>query len=110
MRANIDPKYNQLLKSTQGVVFFATPHQGSDKAKYGDVLATVAAAVTQKAKTTMAAALREKSDFLFRLTDSFKFQTSSLKIVSFYELKPTAPSKTLVSCAISEPASSPFPC
>ena len=73
---------------TVGIIFLGTPHRGSEKASYGEVLAKVATKVMHKPAPALAKALRVNSEALMRLTTDFRFQMSQYKVCSFYEMKP----------------------
>jgi protein SERAC1 len=92
----MDSEYNSISAATKAIFFFGTPHQGSSKANYADVLANVAAVMSYKPKSRVTTALKTNNEYLFNLTNQFKFRLSALQIVTFYEMKPTKPFKTLV--------------
>lgn len=86
--AHTEPRYGRIKDRTLGVVFFGTPHRGSDKAAYGSILANVATNVMRKPQSKMINALMTNSDELERLTGEFRFQATKLQILTFYEMKP----------------------
>ncbi|MCJ1451370.1 hypothetical protein MMC28_001706, partial [Mycoblastus sanguinarius] len=86
--ANIESQYHNIRDHTLGIVFFGTPHRGSEKGSYGKVLANVAAGVMHKPKSKLVNALQSNSDTLMRLNSEFRFQAPRYQILSFYELKP----------------------
>lgn len=79
-----------------GIVFFGTPHRGSDKAVYGKVLANVAHAVARKPPAHLLATLQTNSDVLLRLTSDFRFQLPQYQVMSFFKLRPMKPFAHLV--------------
>ena len=87
-QARIEQRYNNIRKSTTGIIFLGTPHRGSEKAAYGKVLATVATAVLNSPPPRLVKALKTNSDSLRRLTSDFWFQLSDYQVYSFYEMKP----------------------
>lgn len=95
--ARIEARYHTLFENTLGIVFLGTPHRGSDKAKYGDILAKVATAVMHKPSSRLTSALQANSLELQLLTSEFRHQLPKHQVVSFYERKPTKPFSTLVS-------------
>lgn len=95
--AHREPRYRTIKNYTIGVVFFGTPHQGSDKANYGKILANVATGVMHKPKSRLINALKSNSEVLMRLTSEFKFDTPDMEIMTFYETKPMGPFLGLVS-------------
>jgi hypothetical protein len=95
----IDAQYAAISEHTVGLIFFGTPHRGSDKATYPKVLSNIATTLTNSPPSKLIAALRRNSDALERLTSEFKHQIPRYKIVSFYETKPTRPLQGLVRSA-----------
>lgn len=86
--AHREPQYQTIKDHTLGIVFFGTPHRGSDKANYGKTLANVAAGVMHKPKSKLISALQSNSETLMRLTSEFKFEAPNMEIMTFYETKP----------------------
>lgn len=86
--ASIEPQYKNINGHTVGIIFFETPHQGSEQTSYGKVLINIATTVLQKPTSRLIDALQTNSDQLLRLTSEFKFQLPKYKVASFYELKP----------------------
>ena len=71
-----------------GIIFFGTPHRGTDKAVYGKLLANVAQTMTHRPPARLVSALQTNSDVLMRLTSDFRFQLPQYQVVSFYEQRP----------------------
>jgi hypothetical protein len=90
LQARLEPRYKAIHDATLGILFFGTPHQGSDKATYGKVLATVAQKLSLRPSSRLVEALESNSDVLLHLTADFKFQLPQYRIVSFYEQRPLA--------------------
>jgi hypothetical protein len=86
--ARIESQYTSICEHTAGIVFFGTPHRGSDKAAYGKILTNVASTVMRKPSSKLVSALESNSDTLARLTSEFRHQLPQYQIVSFYERKP----------------------
>ncbi|CAD6592657.1 MAG: hypothetical protein ASARMPRED_006495 [Alectoria sarmentosa] len=86
--AHREPQYQTIRDHTLGIVFFGTPHRGSDKANYGKILANVATGVMHKSKSKLISALQSNSETLMRLTSEFKFEAPNMEIMTFYETKP----------------------
>ena len=82
------------------MVFFGTPHRGSEKANYGAVLAKVASVVLNSPESKVLTALKTNSDDLMRLTSEFRFQVKRYQVVSLHEMKPMSMSSSLVSTCI----------
>ncbi|MCJ1303205.1 hypothetical protein MMC08_006013 [Hypocenomyce scalaris] len=81
---------------TVGIIFLGTPHRGSEKASYANVLTKVASMATNSPTSKLVSALQSNSDSLMRLTSNFKFQLKNYNVVSFFELRPTKPLSTLI--------------
>ena len=93
--AYMEPQYSNTLEHTLGVVFFGTPHRGSDKAgSYASVLAKTASAVLYKPSSKLLETLKTNSEKLMDLTSQFKFHIPKVRIITFYEMQPTKPFKT----------------
>lgn len=84
----MEPRYQSIYDATLGLVFFGTPHRGSEKAVYGKVLANVAQTVAHRPKASLLSALQTNSDVFLRLTTDFRFQLRRYQVVSFYEQRP----------------------
>lgn len=91
-----EPQYQAIKDHTLGLVFFGTPHRGSNKASYGKILANVATGVMHKPKSKLISALQSNSEKLMELTLEFKFEAPNLQIVTFYETKPMSLFSSLV--------------
>ena len=99
--ANTEPQYQTLKDHTLGIVFFGTPHRGSEMANYGKTLANVATGVMHKPRSKLLNALQSNSDTLMRLTSTFKFRAPDMEIMTFYETKPMSMFSSLVSTIVS---------
>lgn len=79
--------YSSLLSNVTGVVFFATPHRGSDLAYWdslvGRLMNTATLSYTKNAN--LSKTLRVDSDRLKRISDSFAYRGWNFQIRSFYE-------------------------
>jgi hypothetical protein len=98
--ARIEAQYSSICESTVGIVFFGTPHRGSDKATYGKILGNVASTVMHKPTSKLLSALQSNSDVLARLTSDFRHQLPNYQVVTFYETKPLGLFKKEVSSQI----------
>ncbi|KAH6649379.1 hypothetical protein F5144DRAFT_634706 [Chaetomium tenue] len=94
---NSDPANQRLLQSVTGIVFFGTPHRGSDTAKLGTLVGTMintflkaasAGLQTKAIRTDLLRHLESDSKALQELADSVRDRLGSLQIVSFYETEP----------------------
>lgn len=79
--------YSHLLESIKGVMFFATPHRGSDLASWDHLGTTVvrAAMLGFSTNTKLSKDLKLDSDTAKRISDSFAGRAWNFKIRSFYE-------------------------
>lgn len=82
--------------ATLGLIFMGTPHQGSDKAIYGEVLANVAQFISHRPPQRLLTALQTNSEVLLRLTTDFRFQLPDYEVYSFFELRPMKGLSSLV--------------
>ncbi len=98
--------YGQVLRSTIGVVFLATPHRGSDTANLANVIAnivntcqaiTTAGLRPAAARTELLEYLTRTSSALQSLLVSVRHRLQNLSIVTFYESRVTPPLSCLVS-------------
>lgn len=82
-------RYQDLAKHTRGVLFFGTPHKGSDLAGLGSVLANFLRLSSLGASTNaqLVRDLARNSAKLEHISDTFLQHASSLKVVAFYELE-----------------------
>ena len=78
-------------------MFLGTPHRGSEKASYGNILADVATTVMHKPSSRLTSALQRNSPELLSLTSEFRHQLPNYQVVSFYEMQPMKPFSSLVS-------------
>ena len=97
LQARLESRYETIMKNTIGILFFGTPHRGTDMANYGKVLTNIANSVMNRPTSQLVEALTTNSASLSRLTSDFKHQMPMFKIVSFYEMKPSRPLSSLVS-------------
>ncbi|KAH8588254.1 hypothetical protein B0O99DRAFT_693645 [Bisporella sp. PMI_857] len=88
LSARIESQYSSINESTVGIIFFGTPHTGSEKAAYGKILGSVASAMINKPSSKLLSALQSNSDILARLTSDFRHQLPQYQIVTFYETRP----------------------
>lgn len=84
------------MDATLGLIFFGTPHRGSDKATYGKVIVNLAQFMSHRPSSHLMAALQTNSNVLLRLTSDFRFQLSDYQVYSFYEQRPMKGLSSLV--------------
>lgn len=75
-----------MADSTKGIVFFGTPHRGTDVASWGELVAGIkAASFGTRPRTTFFRLLRTNSDDLMDLSEDFRPIAQSYALVSFVE-------------------------
>ena len=97
--------YQDILKSTLGIVFMGTPHRGSTIADWTRMFASIVDSVLigTRMRSDLLKDLRTNSRALQEITSSFKYRTSGLQIVTFYEQEITTPLKKLVRSICPDP-------
>jgi hypothetical protein len=79
-----DNQYGDILRSTRSLVFFGTPHQGSDTAVWASYLGVVGKGLGIR-DTTVTKDLQRWSKPLLELTRLFAGRATKWPITSFYE-------------------------
>ena len=87
LQGQIDPEYEELIKSVSSIIFFSTPHRGMDMAQ---TLNKILKATAGNSPKQFIADLVPGSQALRSLNDRFRHVAPNLKIVSFYETRQTA--------------------
>jgi hypothetical protein len=99
-------RYTAILHSTKAIVFFGTPHSGSEQADFLSVLANIVAACGSltmvdrafgKLRQDLVRILKPGSIELETLSMSFTERSQGIEIVSFYEEHAMPPFKSEVS-------------
>ncbi|KAF4971464.1 hypothetical protein FSARC_1692 [Fusarium sarcochroum] len=87
IRAHELERYNLLQKYMCAVLFFGTPHRGSDLANWGTMLSAIlkAGSFGTSTNTQLSKDLMPDSRDLERISRSFVALSSTLKVYSFYE-------------------------
>jgi len=87
------------LKSTKGIVFLGTPHQGSKLATWGILLSNVVNSLTlgQAVRMDLLRNLETGSATLEEISRQFIQRAVPLQIMSFYEMQTERPLSCLVS-------------
>ena len=83
------PHYADVIKATQLIFFFGTPHGGShylDKSKVW-LIEKLAKAASYKIPENLKSVLAPKADDLFSINDEFPQVKGDIAIVNFYEQK-----------------------
>lgn len=88
VQAELNVTYKQIRIATYGIAFFATPHQGGNHVRLGEVVSTIARAVLRNPKNTFLEALKRNSAFADSLTQHFRHQLEDYYILSFFETRP----------------------
>jgi triacylglycerol esterase/lipase EstA (alpha/beta hydrolase family) len=87
-----NPDYASLSKDIAAVVFFGTPHQGSDLAGILNLVLTASFASRSFVKQ-----LRPNSDALEAINNSFRHRVEKLKLISFFETENTRLTSVILS-------------
>ena len=77
-----DRSYGRVLRNVKAIVFFGTPHRGTDLARLLSHLLSIS--FSQKIFVEQ---LHGKSDLIRGINDQFRDRSESLELVSFYESK-----------------------
>lgn len=103
--AHESSRYVNILQSTKAVIFFGTPHSGSEQADFLSTLVKIANTVESASKLNhflgkprqhLADLLRPRSVELENISMSFTDRTKGIEIVSFYEERVMPPFKSEV--------------
>lgn len=81
--------FNPVSKSTYGLVFFGTPHQGGRGGAFGSLAARIAKFVSaDRADNDLLECLKANSLFTQEASERFSHQLENYKVISFFETKP----------------------
>jgi hypothetical protein len=85
--AHFKPELATIYQATYGVVFFGTPHRGSDVANLGVIAATACKVIGKETNTNLLRSLEKSSEVLVRISDAFAklLATREVKVHSFLE-------------------------
>ncbi len=85
--ARNEPKlFGHIADSTKGIVFFGTPHRGTDAANWGEVIAGIkAASLGSRPRAAFLKLLRPNSKDLLDLSDDFRTIATNYALMSFVE-------------------------
>lgn len=106
--AHESSRYTNILQSTKAIVFFGTPHSGSEHADFLSILIGIVNTMESismvrhtfgKTRQDLVDMLKPRSTELENLSISFTHRTKDIEIVSFYEEKAMPPFKREVSCS-----------
>lgn len=98
--AHTSPTSAPLFHHTRAVIFFGTPHKGSDLAGYGHTLARILSALTFSPAPTLLIGLSPDNDRLGSLTREFiaLVEEYGLRIYNFYETRAIMFGKLVSGC------------
>lgn len=82
-----NPEYKEIIKSVSSIIFLGTPHRGSNMAQ---TLNTILRVTPTNHSNQFIADLMSGSQALQSLNDRFRHVAPNLRMVSFYETRPTA--------------------
>ncbi|KAL2064442.1 hypothetical protein VTL71DRAFT_4936 [Oculimacula yallundae] len=84
-----NPTHQNIIKATYGLVFFGTPHRGSElspKIALGKLCASIALSIRPKGSSAMMESLSTGTLFADILHNNFKHKLADYKVISFYGL------------------------
>ncbi|KAI0383731.1 hypothetical protein F5Y04DRAFT_249567 [Hypomontagnella monticulosa] len=84
----IDRKYEPILRSTHGIVFFGTPHNGGNYAGVGSIISNIGRSLLGNPSNDFINALSRNSHVLVAITDDFRHLSEQLQFICFYETLP----------------------
>ncbi|KAI1459895.1 hypothetical protein F4805DRAFT_35254 [Annulohypoxylon moriforme] len=88
VQAQLNSEYASIFDAACLLVFFATPHQGSEKAELGDLVATLVRTATGNVKNDLLEALKRNSREAIRRFEQARHLPDKCYVISFFEGKP----------------------
>ena len=85
IEATHNPLYRCIKASTYGLVFFATPHSGGNRAGIADSAAKLCSALTGHARNSLLQTLTKHSLLNEVSKDQFRFQLNDYEVLTFME-------------------------
>jgi len=85
---SIDPTYNDIVKSTRLLVFFATPHRGGNHANVGEIAANIARLFSASPSNDLLRALRKNSNETTTRFEQSRNIFANCGAVNFFETRP----------------------
>lgn len=87
VRASLLFKENStaIQRSTRGIAFFSTPHQGGNGAVLADVFSNIGLFLLRNPSNDFLRTLKRNSDLMVKLADDFRNAAKYIHFVSFYE-------------------------
>ena len=89
IEAMLNPRYCCIKASTYGLVFFATPHRGGNRAGVGEFAANICSALTGGARNSLLEQLQRNSILNKISTDQFSIQSNDYEVLTYIESKLT---------------------
>jgi hypothetical protein len=91
--------FGDILTSTIGIIFMGTPHRGIELTSWATLLSNVVNAVSlgQAVRKDILRNLEANSAVLMEISRQFVHRSTSLQIMSFFELQLERPLTTVVS-------------
>ncbi|KAB8207838.1 hypothetical protein BDV34DRAFT_223039 [Aspergillus parasiticus] len=88
-----DPKFQETIKSTRGLVFFATPHRGAtgDAVGVGFICADIVRAIQREGRNPLPELLQRDSPLADTLSRLFEVKLNQFNIISVYETRSMKP-------------------
>jgi len=77
--------FKSIPEATCGIAFFATPHQGSDIGKLGEIAAIISKEVNQNSSDSLLESMKKDSLYSDDLANQFRHQLFNYYFLSFYE-------------------------
>jgi hypothetical protein len=90
VHSRLDETFESINRSTYGISFFGTPHQGGKHASVGDIGATILRGILRNPSNSFMSTLQKGSVFSEAMRD-FRYLADSYQYVSFYETRPVKP-------------------
>lgn len=97
--AEQESPYRHIYNSTLGIIFFGTPHQGSNLANYATTITRTLLVLAKKPNAELLESLRKGGPALKQLSEDWKahHERRPYQIVSFYETRTMKGMRSLVS-------------
>ena len=89
IEARLSPRYCCIKASTYGLVFFATPHRGGNKAGVAKFAADICCGLTGHARNPLLKQLQRNSILNEVSTDQFSNQSNDYEVLTYVETKLT---------------------
>ena len=85
IEAKLNPRYECVKASTHGIVFFATPHRGGNKAGIAESAAKFCSALTGQTRNSLLQTLTKNSLLNEVSEDQFRPQLNDYEVLSYME-------------------------